>query len=222
MSAPGSRSVVAKRCSLLRRRRDLTVDAFRDHWAGPHAAIARTMPGIARYTQNRIAEQLWAQHGAVPAFECDGIVELEFRDQRAMAEANASDAVRHLLPEDELRFLDGITLCAVPAGSRQTWPGMVKVMMAARLLDGIPADRLGDVLGTSGCIEQSVDPVSATFHRERLGHETQPPQFFATLWFDPRHELGATFAAESPWRRAAAACIGRGTVWRCDPLAIVG
>src|SRR4051812_46215206 len=111
MTVSEPESAPAKRCCLLRRRRDLSFETFREYWAGPHAAIARTMPGIARYTQNRVAEQLWERHTGSMAFECDGIVELEFRDEKAMAEANASDEARRLLPEDELRFLDAITLC---------------------------------------------------------------------------------------------------------------
>ena len=187
---------LAKRCCLLRRRRDLSVAAFRDHWAGPHAAIARTLPGIARYTQNRVAKQLWERHAVAPAFGCDGIVELEFRDEKAMAEANASDAARRFLPEDELRFLDAITLCVAPAGARQTWPGKVKLMLAGRLQDGVPDGALQDALGTSGCVEYSVDRVSATFHREDLGWEAEPPHVFSTLWFDPAHDLATKSAAD--------------------------
>ena len=222
MTATRSEMPPTKRCSLLRRRRSLTHDAFRAHWAGPHADIARLMPGIARYTQNRIADRLWSL--PVPAFDCDGIVELEFRDARAMSEANASDAVQRLLPEDEPRFVDAITLCRVPAGACQTRAGRTKAMLAARLSDSSAGslDALREAVQASGCIECSIDPVQGSFHRQQLSHEAEPPHAFATLWFEPQADLRAAFAEGSGWDRAARACIVRGTVWHIDALPIIG
>lgn len=211
-----------KRSSLLQRRADLSSESFRDHWAGPHAAIARTMPGIARYTQNRTSERIWM---AAPdrTFDSDGIVELEFRNERAMMEANAGDAVQKLLPEDELCFLDGITLCRVPGGARQIWPGMMKVMVAACLED--PADstaeRLHEMLATTGCIASSIDTVCGSSHRSRLRYESDPPHFFATLWFAAQDDPRARFGDGSPWVRAARTRVRRGAAWLCDPLAVV-
>jgi hypothetical protein len=68
----------------------------------------------------------------------------------------------------------------------------------------------------------SLDTVSSTFHREHLSYEADPPQVFATLWFDAGRDLAATFAANSRWARAARVSIERGAVWRCDPLVIIG
>lgn len=217
-------SRITKRCSLLQRRADLPVDAFRAHWAGPHAAIARQAPGIACYTQNRIEERLWAWSDEGPAYDGDGIVELEFRDGRSILEANASEVVQRLLPEDELRFLRGITLCRVPSGARQTWPGRGKAMLAARLAGDPHAalERLEAALRLSGCARCSVDPVVDSFHRDRLDHEAAPPQVFASLWFDPQVDLAATIAAGPAWLDAAGHCIARGSLWRCDPLVIIG
>ncbi len=214
---------IGKRCSLLKRRQDLSVQSFRDHWAGPHAVIARAMPGISRYTQNRILECLWTRQPSFETSSCDGIVELEFRDEPSLLEANESDAVRRLLPEDEPRFLSGITLCRVPVGARQTWQGMSKVMLVARLTDpnGSPVEKMEALLLASGCVESSVDVVADAFHRSHLAYESDPPEIFATLWFDPRSDLQKAFGEHSAWHKAAAKCLIRGAAWLCDPLAIV-
>ncbi|MDM0085385.1 EthD domain-containing protein [Variovorax sp. J31P179] len=209
----------AKRCSLLRRRRDWTFERFANHWAGPHAAIALTMPGIARYTQNRVSEELWVRG---ERFDCDGIVELEFRDEQSMAEAGKGEAVRTLLPEDEERFLDGITLCRVQGGARQMWPGMTKAMLAGCLSKDRDFEALEAALVASGCVQWSIDYVSATFHRQRLAYEDDPPQVFANLWFEDGSNLSAAFSDGSKWGRMAGQVLRRGTVWRTDPLQIVG
>lgn len=180
------------------------------------------MPGVSRYTQNRVLERLWASEPE--AYDCDGLVELEFRDEQALREANASETVRKLLPEDEPRFVEAITLCRVPAGARQTWPGRSKVMLAARLRDDAEngSERLQDLLASSGCLASSIDMVADVFHRPGLLHESEPPQVFATLWFDPRDDLREIFVERSPWSMSAASRLERGAAWLCDPLVVVG
>lgn len=213
-----------KRTSLLQRRQDLSVQAFRDHWAGPHASIARTMPGIAQYTQNRVIERLWQPADAAQGYDCDGIVELEFCDERAVGDANSSDVVRTLLPEDEPRFLDGITLCRVQSGARQNWPGMVKVVIAARLADESAAglEVFEQALTRTGCAECSTEPVIDSFHRPKLRHEAEPPHVFATLWFPSDRDVSEVFSERSAWSQAASRCTRRGAAWWCDALPIVG
>lgn len=73
---------------------------------------------MARYTQNRINKNLWTTDPDELTYACDGIVELEFVSELAMTSASSSDAVKERLPEEELRFLHGITLAEVPAGAR--------------------------------------------------------------------------------------------------------
>jgi hypothetical protein len=214
---------IGKRTSLLQRRRDRSVEAFREHWAGAHAAIACTMPGIANYTQNRVSECLWSPADSALAYDADGIVELEFRNEQLLAQANASEAVRALLPEDEPRFLEGITLCRVPVGARQVWPGTTKVMLAACVVGGASRalDALEQAIALTGAIEASIEPVSAAFHRTHLRHEAHAPEVFATLWFPQAVDLKSVFAAGSAWTAAAAHCIEAGALWRSDPLVIV-
>lgn len=212
-------SHLTKRCSLLRRRRDLSVEAFRAYWAGPHAALACRMPGIKQYTQNRMSEPLWTLERA--GFDCDGIVELEFRDQQILAEANKSDTARRLLPADEPNFMEAITLCAVSEGARQIWTGMQKVMLAAVVGANVSFDRVRELCKATGCREHSFDSVSGTFHRDGLPYETEPPNLFATLWFDAGDNLEELFSSRSLWPGDATKCFTRGSAWLADPLAVV-
>ena len=216
-------SQVGKRCSLLQRRADMGPEAFRAHWAQPHAEIARRVPGIRRYTQNRVERTLWADGGGHAPYACDGIVELEFLSEPAMAEANASAAVLQELPADEPHFLRGITLCRVPVGARQTWPGQRKVMLALHHAQGVTglAARVGEALGALPLLEHSVDPVHSSFHREALHHEVPAPQLFATLWFAPGADLAALLGPGSAWAAAMSGLGVHGAAWLCDPLPIV-
>lgn len=212
-----------KRCSLLRRRSDLTAQAFRDHWSGPHADIAKTIPGIAQYTQNRVIERFWTLSPNGQSYECDGLVELEFTSESSMVAANASDAVQKQLPRDELLFLDGITLCRVQGGAQQVWPGKSKVMLAVRLLNASQDNPqawtmlLADIV----CAGYSVDWVSDTFFRPQLRHEQIPPQLFATFWFDSPQSARAAFGEQSLWFVQATQFVERGAAWLCDPLPVI-
>lgn len=209
----------AKRCSLLRRRLGTTFQQFSEHWAGPHAAIALKMPGISRYTQNRVSEVLW-QTG--DSFACDGVVELEFTDAGAMAKAGEGDAVRTLLPQDEERFLDAITLCRVPGGAPQIRPGMSKVILTGCFSERGDVSSLRDLLQSSGTRSSTVDLVLETFHRSRLGFEADAPQVFATGWFDNVAAMRTAFSESSIWLHEAPPLFRRATAWNIDPLKIVG
>lgn len=69
------------------------------------------------------------------------------------------------------------------------WQG--KIMMANRLVnyDCWNVKGLVDTLSMAGCINCSVDPVLGKLYRGRLLHESFPPHFYATLWFDPVPDL---------------------------------
>lgn len=215
-----STAELCKRTSLLRRRPDWTPEAFRAHWAGPHADIACSIPGIARYTQNRTIDCLWRT--SPTAYECDGLVELEFQSETALLAANTHVAVKQLLPEDELRFLQAITLCRVPQGAQQVWPGFAKVMLAARWQ--APSAALSSWshwLHELDCITWSVEEVSSTLHRPQLQHESEPPQLFANLWCESERAARRAFEQPSGWRAHAPQYLAQASAWLVDPLAII-
>lgn len=205
-----------KRSTLLRRKTGLSFTAFCDHWAGPHADIALAMPGIARYTQNRLRERLWSAGDDRRGFACDGIVELEFQSELALEKAGSSEASQSLLPEDEQRFLDAITLCRTPAGARQVWPRMVKVMVAASFPNGTDISWLEPLIHRSNSRYCSVELVHQSFNRPHLDFEANPPGFFATLWFAKEAESRAFFA-QPAWRSSADKSLDKCSAWISDP-----
>jgi len=93
-----------KTLALIARRRDITRDAFRDHYEEIHAPLAlRTLlDGTTRYVRHHLREELFGQ----PAF--DVVTAFWYRDAAAAAEilrrteTPAGDPIRR----DELTFMD--------------------------------------------------------------------------------------------------------------------
>jgi uncharacterized protein (TIGR02118 family) len=85
-------------CYFVRRRPDLSFDAFRTHYRERHAPLARIHhPGIARYVQNF----------AVGGGEIDAISELWFRSESdARTRFYRDEESRRAIAEDVGRFLD--------------------------------------------------------------------------------------------------------------------
>ena len=67
----------------LKKRDDVSLDEFRAHWRGPHGDIAMRMPGLRRYVQN---------HALADGGPHDGVAEMWFDDQAALAAAFSSPA----------------------------------------------------------------------------------------------------------------------------------
>jgi uncharacterized protein (TIGR02118 family) len=74
---------MVKLVGLIQKRSDISDTAFREHWLTVHAEIARTFPGLRRYTVNFIDR---AQH---PGSAYDGFSELWFDSQDALDAAFA-------------------------------------------------------------------------------------------------------------------------------------
>ena len=85
-------------CYFVRRRPDLSFDAFRTHYRERHAPLARIHhPGIARYVQNF----------AVSSGDVDAVSELWFRSEEdARTRFYRDDESRRVIAEDVGRFLD--------------------------------------------------------------------------------------------------------------------
>ena len=81
---------------LLKRRPDMTPQAYRDHWLGPHADCIRALPGVRRYVQCHPLED--AEFGS--ARNWDGVVHIWFDDIAAMHAAFTG-------PEGALAVEDG-------------------------------------------------------------------------------------------------------------------
>jgi uncharacterized protein (TIGR02118 family) len=88
---------VIKRISLVRRKDGLSVEAFVEHWLGPHAEIIRTMPGLRGYRVDVITDWLGDEE------RWDGVGELWFDTREDLDAAFA--AVADELAADRASFL---------------------------------------------------------------------------------------------------------------------
>jgi uncharacterized protein (TIGR02118 family) len=87
---------------LVRRRPDLSWQAYSDHWRDNHGPLAlRRQPGFWRYVQNHVVERLTDE---TPDF--DGIGELHFRTARAVLEEmfDSPEGVAEIMADTE-RFM---------------------------------------------------------------------------------------------------------------------
>jgi len=85
------------RISLVRKRPDISTVDFIQHWLGPHAAIARQVPGLRGLA-------IYSPNGTTPAI-CDGIGITWFNTVEEAETGFASDRIQKLLKEDRPKFL---------------------------------------------------------------------------------------------------------------------
>ena len=86
-----------KRVSMVRRRPDMSHEDFVAYWLGPHAEIAREMPGALGYVVNVAhdpAEAGW-----------DGFAEVWFDSREAADAAFASEPFASLIKADRPKFV---------------------------------------------------------------------------------------------------------------------
>lgn len=100
----------SKRITLLTRNMSMSMAEFRDHWAHPHAEIARRFPGLVRYHQSHVTRS--NAPGDDSEWPVHGVVELWFRDAAALAEAGKSSVTQELIV-DEPKFLSRMTGLAI-------------------------------------------------------------------------------------------------------------
>jgi len=97
----GARTPLVKLVCPVRRRTDLTHEAFVDHWSGRHVPLAlRHHPGLVRYVTNVVEQPLG---NAEPL---DGIAELCFADEESLRHGmfDSPDGER-IIREDIARFI---------------------------------------------------------------------------------------------------------------------
>ncbi len=85
-----------KTVGLLTRKSGWTHEQFMKHWVETHAPLAHAVPGLRRYVQNHIkGERTRADIEATPV-EVDGIAELWFDDEAALAKAAQTPEMKAL------------------------------------------------------------------------------------------------------------------------------
>jgi uncharacterized protein (TIGR02118 family) len=91
--------------SLVRRRQDMSRPEFADYWLGPHADIARRIPGIRGYVINLFDDP--AQSG------WDGMAETWFESREDADYAFGTGPVAAELAADRPKFLDTVVIVMV-------------------------------------------------------------------------------------------------------------
>ena len=71
--------------SLMKRKQDMTFEEFRNWLLHEHVEFARNLPGLRKYTANALLRE-------TPESPYDGITELYFDSEEAMAEAFGTEA----------------------------------------------------------------------------------------------------------------------------------
>jgi uncharacterized protein (TIGR02118 family) len=186
--------VTVKRITLLKRKNDMPFADFRKHWAGPHARIARHFPGLVRYNQNHV---LAASKRAGQDQAIDGIVELWFRDEAAIAEAATSDVTRNLIV-DEPRFLSGLT--GLGMGKAALYEGSVhKVFVLGRPerqnASNVTTveDCRSELAAQPGHLVSGYDVTGDIMRRETIWSEPEPPAWIIHAAFDTQEQARSAF-----------------------------
>lgn len=96
-----------KRISLVRRKPEMTREAFLAHWMGTHADIVRQLPGLRGLRFGVV--QRWTPEEAA----WDGVGELWFDSVEAADAAFATEPHRSRLIEDRAKFLGEAQSCIV-------------------------------------------------------------------------------------------------------------
>ena len=96
-----------KRVSLVRRKAELSREAFLDHWMGVHAQIVRKLPRL-RGLRFGVVEQWFPGEAA-----WDGVGELWFDNVADAERAFSSEPVASMLAEDRKRLFGETQWCFV-------------------------------------------------------------------------------------------------------------
>jgi uncharacterized protein (TIGR02118 family) len=91
-----------KTIGLLTRKDCSTHDEFVRHWVEVHAPLAHAVPGLRRYVQNHILDERSRADIPDHAIGLDGIAELWFDDQAALAAAARSPEMKALQADGAL------------------------------------------------------------------------------------------------------------------------
>ena len=91
-----------KLVSLLTRRPELTHEQFVRHWRDIHGPRALAVPGVRRYVQSHIRSTRTRADIPETALEIDGIAELWYDDEAALAASAASPEARALYADGAL------------------------------------------------------------------------------------------------------------------------
>ena len=87
---------------MLTRKAGLSHEEFIEHWFNVHGPLARSVPGLRRYVQSHIIEEMQRDDITTSSIEVDGIAELWYDDHDAMLRAHASKEAQTLFADGAL------------------------------------------------------------------------------------------------------------------------
>jgi uncharacterized protein (TIGR02118 family) len=93
---------------LLTRKPELTHEQFVKHWLDIHGPLAHAVPGVRRYVQSHIIGTRTRPDIPETDVDVDGIAELWYDDEAAMAHAAAATSEMKRLTDDGALFIGRI------------------------------------------------------------------------------------------------------------------
>lgn len=93
--------------SLIRRRPDLSPEAFRSHWLDPHGPLTAKLPGTRRYDQNHVVETAGTNRLA-RLLGIDGFAQLAFDSPESRVSAHSSPELK-ACDQDSQLFIGAVS-----------------------------------------------------------------------------------------------------------------
>lgn len=178
---------MVRRISFTRRAPGVSYEDFQTHWRGPHADLARHLPGLRRYVQNHA---VLGPDGPVLAYAgFDVCAELTFADMTVMDSSLSSPEYRASAIADQAGFSDMAHLTAMIVDARvtpDTDPGADAVKLMTFIRRSAQSERGRFVEAFLGAY--AAVPAAGSVARELLlaaEEERGAPAYDAidTLWF---------------------------------------
>lgn len=88
-----------KRIAVLTRRPEISREDFARHWREVHGELSRRVPGMLRYVQNLVTEEVPHPHLPAGVSGVDGFAEIWFKDRASMEAALATEEMRTLFAD---------------------------------------------------------------------------------------------------------------------------
>ena len=187
-----------KQVTIIKKRPDLSADAFEEHWRTRHAEVVCELPGLRRYVQN---------HMAAAGSRVDGIAEVWFDDIDAMR-ANVGHPALEAIRADERNFIDVDTMDSIivePATIIDGEATGAKLIVLVKRNPAIEPERFhrawrDEVGGAMAALaEEPHAPTRYEQDHTRAGayRQGREPAFdgTASLWFADQDAAGAFFAS---------------------------
>lgn len=193
----------------------LSIEQAQEHWAGPHAEVSLTLPGVERYWQNHAVLKDGMPLLPWPGF--DACSEFDFADTAAMDAAFASSAYFENVRPDEAQLIDktrgGMLITERHRISGDPAKAAYRLIRFHRVTPLRPVAALGDALlsldGIAGAVSREVHIAldgSVTGQRAGMFDAVEIDGFDSA-----EDALAHALSADARLRRATYAHLVRGT-----------